>query len=352
MGGCECKDSHRTVDFDDVNMEAAMDLGPTFMVKVVGARNVRGPDWFPGVCKSNCFCVVTSLQRGEVLFKTKISQNEVEPCWKEEFRLNETLHANGGLEFAIWHSMYNVDLDITLPEGTEERLVGMARLVTSRFSLAGFNGELELEHCGKDVTDARVHVMIGLVGQPYPPPPPPEFRITIEKPSAKSWGMDLDTQDDNTLYVESVRPNGLVDLHNNNSKPAERLLAGHFIMQVNGVQGGASVLGQEINKLSVLRSVVRRPLVFCVAVNKKDKKQDIGLSFNKTSCAGCLLITQMLQGPVMDWNRKNPGREVLLGDRIIAVNGAKGKASDMAKKMKSLERFIMTVVRRHPDLEE
>jgi len=242
-------------------------------VKVVGARNVRGPDWFPGVCKSNCFCVVTSLQHGEVLFKTKISKNEVEPCWQEEFRLIEMLHHNGGLEFAVWHSIYSgVDPEVKLPEGTEERLVGKARLVTSRFSLAGFNGDLELEHCGKDISDAVIHIKVGLIGQAYPPPPPPEFHLTIENTSSKNLGIDLDTQDDNTVYVENVRPLGLIDLHNANSKPTERLLPGHFIMQVNGVQGRASMLMEEISGLSVLRMVVRRPLVLCVAVDKKDKK--------------------------------------------------------------------------------
>jgi len=350
MGGCECKDSHMPSDFDGVNVEESMDPGPAFMVKVVGARNVRGPDWFPGVCKSDCFCVVTSMQRGEVLFKTKISKNEVEPSWKEEFRLKETVQANGGLAFAIWHTIYSIDPTVTLPEGTEDRLVGMARLVTSRLSLAGFNGELELEHCGKDIAGATIHVKVGLVGQDYPLPPPPEFHITIENRTAKSLGIELDTQDENAVYVDQVRPFGLVDLHNSNSKPTERLLSEHFIMQVNGVHGKASELVEELNKLSVLHLVVRRPSVFCVAVDKKDKKRDIGFSFNTRSCS--LVINQMWQGPVVEWNRRNPGKDVLLGDRIVAVNGLKGRASDMAKKMKSLDKFIMTVVRKHDDEEE
>jgi len=281
MGGCQCKgqckDPSHPADFDDVSLEDAMDLGSQFMVKVVGARNVRGPDWFPGVCKSNCFCVVTSLQRGEVLWKSKISKNEVEPSWKEEFRVNETLQSNGGLEFAIWHSIYSVDPEVRLPEGTEERLVGKARLVTSRFRLAGFNGDLELENCARDISDAAVNVKIGLVGQAYPPPPPIEFHLNIENPSAKTLGIDLDTQDDNTIYVENVRPLGLVDIHNSNSKPTERLLSGHFIMQVNGVQGRASKLieglGEEMSRLAFLQLVVRRPLLLCVAVDKKEKKK-------------------------------------------------------------------------------
>lgn len=351
MGGCECKESHHPADYDDVATED-MDPGPQFMVKVVGARNVRGPDWFPGVCKSSCFCVVTSLDRGAVLFKTRISKNEVEPCWKEEFQVTEALQSKGGLEFSIWHSIYTVDPEVTLPEGTDERLVGKARLVTSRFSLAGFNGDLDLEHCGKDISDAMVHVKVGFVGQAYPPPAPLEFHLTIENPSAKNLGMDLDTQDEHTLYVENVRPLSLIDSHNSNSKPTERLLSGHFIMQANGVQGRASNLMEEINRLSTLRLVVRRPLVLCAAIDKKDKKKEVGLNFNRRSYAGCLIITELWQGPVMEWNRKNPGREVLLGDRIIAVNGLKGRAAEMAKKIKSLDRFIMTVVRRHPDLEE
>lgn len=286
------------------------------------------------------------------MFKTQISRNEVEPIWKEEFRLKETLPTNGALEFAIWHGIYSVDPEVTLPEGTEDRLVGKVRLVTSRFSLAGFNGELELEHCGKDIKEATVHVKIGFVGQAYPLPPPPEFHITIENPTSKPLGMDLDTQDEHTVYVENVRPLGLVDLYNSNSKPTERLLAGHFITQVNGVQGRASELMEEINKRSVLRLVVRRPFVFCVAVDKKDKKRETGMNFNRRSYAGSLIINQMWQGPVMEWNRRHPEKEVHLGDRIVAVNGVKGRASDMAKAMKSLDRFIMTIVRKHDDLEE
>jgi len=48
-----------------------------------------------------------------------------------------------------------------------------------------------------------------------------------------------------------------------------------------------------------------------------------------TSDGNSALIKQIGAGLIRDWNNMNPGREVRVGDRIVAVNGHRGDARDL-----------------------
>mmetsp|Transcript_66466 Transcript_66466/g.150026 ORF Transcript_66466/g.150026 Transcript_66466/m.150026 type:complete len:113 (-) Transcript_66466:256-594(-) len=103
---------------------------------------------------------------------------------------------------------------------------------------------------------------------------------------------------------------------------------------------------EEFKKASTsVEVVVRRPQELCVAIEKQKASTALGLEFPKKPAGQALLITKVGAGPMQQWNEKNPGQEVRSGDRIVAVGNFRGKATELQKKMKSLTKFQVTIVR-------
>lgn len=314
---------------------------PIFTVLVVGSRGVRRGDWFPNTCKSDCYCTVRVAGCDHILLKTRPVSQQVEPLWRQAVH-DTPLLIGDSLEFSVWDSISGVD---NLPEGTTERLIGRFTLDSSRFFSAGFAGELELEALGKDITAAFLTVKIKRINGGYPDESCADFVVQLQNPHFKALGVELDTQAISLVYVNDVK-DGVVQAYNRTAKPESRLRPGQFIVKVNGVEGLASDMVDEMNRLANLRLLVRQPFTMCVAIDKKSQKGLLaGVDFVKKSAVCCLLINQLGEGPIEEWNTENPDREVRVGDRIIAVNGQKGKAADLLKKLKALNRCLITIVR-------
>lgn len=344
MGDCHCKNEKPQMS-ETVDQVIPFVDDPVFTVLVVGSRGVRRGDWFPNTCKSDCYCTVSAAGYDRILLRTLPVSQQVEPLWRQAVH-DTPLLIGDSLEFSVWDSISGVD---NLPEGTTERLIGRFTLDSSRFFSAGFAGELELEALGKDITGAFLTVKIKRNGQDYPDEPCADFVVQLQNPQFKALGVDLDTQANSLVYVNDVK-DGVVQVYNRTAKPESRLGPGHFIIKVNGVEGLASDMVDEMNRLASLRLLVRKPFTMCVAIDKKSHKGLLaGVDFVKRSAVGCLLINQLSEGPIEEWNIVNPGREVRVGDRIIAVNGQKGKAADLLKKLKALNRCLITIVRPRTD---
>jgi len=310
---------------------------------VVGARGVRVADWFPGTCRSDCYCTVRVAGEERNVLQTQTVSDQIEPLWHAEVTEAFPLRPGDALEFSIWDSIS--DDSLRLPLGSTERLVGMALLDSREFYYNGFNGELELDNLGRGITNAAVTVKVRRSDSQYPDPMLPEFVVHLQKAPVTPLGMDMDTQDGSVVFVNDVKE-GIVQSYNDGANATERLQPGYFIVQANSVAGKAAEMVNVITEKAHLRLTVRRSLRMCVPICKKAKKRSIGLDFLKTSSAvACLVITSVKDGLVQDWNFTNPEKSVLAGDRIIAVNGKEGRASDLIKKLRELNKFVITIVR-------
>lgn len=345
MGACPCS-AEKKAPAEDVTAGDPPEEEPLastlkFTVSIVSARGVRTGEWFPGTGdRGDCFCVVKIAGTDEVLYKTQdLQQTSVEPRWNEEFEIAEHLPGDA-LEFSVWDCFSE---ETKVPEGSTNKLVGRVTLPSSMFEESGFNGELELENTGKNITAAHLTLKIKVEDQEYPDEVDPEFSIGITRDPKAPLGVDLDTQDDNMLYVSGVK-SGPFQLYNSTVKSTDQLKQGQFIVQVNGVAGNTALMAENLKKHWKLDLVVRRSMEMTVPIDKKEKKTSLGLEFPKVN-SNNLMIVDIIHGPVYAWNCANPDLEVRTGDRIVAVNGQGGKASDLQKKLKALDKFQLTVVR-------
>lgn len=151
----------------------------------------------------------------------------------------------------------------------------------------------------------------------------------------------------------------MITEYNEDLKPDRRIALGSFIIKVNGVEGDSNELAEMLKKETSLDLLIRRPMEWRVAICATSEK-DLGMEFNKKKIGNSLLITKVCETPkiagkprqrrkpVQEWNAANPDQKINAGDRVVAVNGYKGKAVYLLKRMRTEAksgRFHLTLVR-------
>lgn len=72
----------------------------------------------------------------------------------------------------------------------------------------------------------------------------------------------------------------------------------------------------------------------------------LGLEAEVEHRTGSLLILEVKEGPVSEWNQAHPEAKVQPGDIIVDVNGVTGKATELVQVMKGVELLQMVIRRR------
>jgi len=109
-----------------------------------------------------------------------------------------------------------------------------------------------------------------------------------------------------------------------------------FVVDISGID--------EDNKLTV---TLRRPIGFMVSVDKS-AFGSLGLDLDFHDNGASLVIMEVEPGPIEEWNKKNPDREVKVDDRIIAINGARGTAEELLEICKQNSKLDMVIIRPSP----
>jgi len=99
---------------------------------------------------------------------------------------------------------------------------------------------------------------------------------------------------------------------------------------------------REIQLNQNLSLTVRRAVQFSAILDKKGRP--LGLSFVHAGPTASLIVETVLDGPVAEWNQAHPREELRPGDRVIAVNGMRGGASDLLQKLAETRQSSAPVV--------
>lgn len=315
---------------------------PKILVQIVGARGIRRGGWFPGHGRSDCHCLIRIQGEEEYFYKTRTKQyDRIEPLWHEEIPILLE-HFGENVEISVWDTF---SWDEKMPAGSSSRLIGSCILTSGMYQPDGFNGELQLRGgLWGDASAAYLALKVREEGGRYPPGLDSTFHISFRRSPELPLGLDLDTQHECCVYVVDVKF-GPFQFYNLNHRETERLMPGYFITEVNGRTLDSEELVEALNKETHLDLRIRRSVEMTVAVDKKDRRASLGLVFAAKGALNNLLIKEVMEGPVWDWNNSHPGLAVQAGDRVVAINSHRGKVSDLRRRMKDLERFLMTVVR-------
>lgn len=160
---------------------------------------------------------------------------------------------------------------------------------------------------------------------------PKPYAITLDRSSGTRLGMSSLEHLGHTLLVTAVT-GGLVEQWNESTMDRRvRVRAGDCIVAVNGIRSSTNLLLEECKKHKVLHMEMLRPPceeiapgVHRVALSKTGCMK-LGIDISQHD-GRTLLVTEIREGIVREWNRINPCHQVRPGDRIIKVNSCQNNA--------------------------
>lgn len=89
--------------------------------------------------------------------------------------------------------------------------------------------------------------------------------------------------------------------------------------------------------------VQAEPIEFQVVIMRGTAQ--LGLEAELEHKSGSLMILEVREGPILDWNKAHPEAKIQHGDVVAAVNGVSGKATEIVQVMKGAEVLHMTIKR-------
>lgn len=178
------------------------------------------------------------------------------------------------------------------------------------------------------------------------PGPGEEFEIDVTKDPNDSVGMDLDLIDGITPLVVATKAGTIQNW--NEAHPKLAVKAGDKIHEVNGVRGDTKQIISTLKKDLNWRIVLQRPRELVLNI-KKTSAPSLGLILSFAKNGSMLLVSEVNEGPVLDWNLDNPEFQVQAQDRIIELNGSRGNASELVQCSEGSDNICMKVLH-YPNL--
>lgn len=295
---------------------------PRVSVLVVGLVDWPEDLWYPAVDRSVFCTACESGSTGEVILNTQRAKNLAEPLWNEEFSVSTW---PGLIEFRLWE------------EGVEGRANILAKAFLDLATVGEpyiYSTELPMEASGPSI-GCRLAVKVRPEDGDFPENDPIScFGATIQNPRKKALGLEVDPHDGISLYVTGVKAGSVLHTYNKGVSSDVSVTEGCYIVGVNGVSGKSVDLDKALKKST---KVAKAELVVCPAFGfhlaiQTDAKGSLGMVCPKRPLGRSLLITSIATGgPLDSWNEECPEQAVVIGDRIVAVNGKGGKAAELLK---------------------
>lgn len=154
-----------------------------------------------------------------------------------------------------------------------------------------------------------------------------DMSVVITRNSGEAVGLDIDHIDGIAAVVVAVKPGGAIQSWNDQNRDKE-IRAGDRIVEVNGSSGDVQQIIQKLKTELTWRMTVQRPIELLVTIHKANAPT-LGLDLKYAPNSKSLLITDVANGPMQEWNLENPDKAVRSNDRIVEINGARGKPQDL-----------------------
>lgn len=171
---------------------------------------------------------------------------------------------------------------------------------------------------------------------------PPTLMMKINRNPDMNIGLNLDALDGSTAYVDNIIP-GAVQGWNTGRPEKECLKISDRIVAVNGVQGDTDKLLSELKATTTWNIAVLRPFEMRVVVDCK-RFPSLGLDLKYSPNGNTLLISDLGDGAIKEWNTGPQDLKVARFDRIVAINGVRGSAKSLLEAAASVEVLDLVIL--------
>lgn len=173
------------------------------------------------------------------------------------------------------------------------------------------------------------------------PQPGETFSVTIPRSRNTNIGLDTDLIDDQSVMVVAIK-SGVFQSWND-ANPNRAIKLHDRIVEVNGVRDNTTVMINTLKQEAHWKLQVQRPKEFSIEL-MRTKTPSLGLDLRYAPNGTSLLIRDIGEGPVLDWNTANPDRKVCKHDRIIELNGTRGTPQQILEASVGISQMDITIL--------
>lgn len=169
-----------------------------------------------------------------------------------------------------------------------------------------------------------------------------EFRVHVERSLEANIGLNLDALDEESAFVDGILP-GAIQAWNDEHPDEPQLRRYDRILGVNVFRGHTDCLLREMRQSASWDLAVQRPAEVRISVDCA-RNPKLGLDLKYSPNGGSLLISNIGEGAIEDWNAASDSYQIGRHDRIVEVNGVRGTARqllDTATNVATLDLVVM-----------
>jgi len=178
---------------------------------------------------------------------------------------------------------------------------------------------------------------------PAPTPAPEavtEFTINLNKSGGQSLGLNLVHSEDKSFFFIEEVTSGLVSDSNKQSDSTKQVCVGDIIAKVNGATGTAMM--DPLSTGSALELLIKKSTEVTLSI-KKDGP--LGLDLMYQDPKEYLIVKGILDGACKNHNASAAADQQLKApSRILAVNGTRGKGSELFKQIQGASGSVSLTV--------
>jgi len=167
------------------------------------------------------------------------------------------------------------------------------------------------------------------------------FNATINRSEDQPIGLDIDLIDGVSAVVVDIKEGAIQSW--NEKHPQYALQVNDRIVEVNALRSDANAMVANLKRETTWVLVVQRPREFMVSISRADAPS-LGMDLRYAPNGTTLMITQVGDGPMQEWNKANPEKVVCKHDRIIQLNGVRGTPSNLLQASEDSEQLNMLVI--------
>jgi hypothetical protein len=231
----------------------------------------------------------------------------------------------------------------------DKHLVGKVELQAGHFNKEGFNGELPLEGAGDGIR-AYLRFKIKPPNMPYPPAVSPKLDVEIQRKSKEeSWGLALDFQDGNNLYISEITEGPFKKYNDGQEDQDLQVMVTDFIQAVNGKT--TNMVG-ELKDSEKATVTIMRAVDVTMIVEKGEGSLMSDFERKDVSSGGLVIKTIGETGMFKAYNDQtaDPVLRFHVKDRIVRINGKAGNSMELYRMIEHAQgKFQVSVVRCAPD---
>lgn len=159
------------------------------------------------------------------------------------------------------------------------------------------------------------------------------FVVDFENGDPTTLGIEFSIIEGNDLVVLGVVPEKLADIYNRSASDDLQIMPGDRVSAVNGSSASAAALLTRLSETDSATVTFQHAILSRIEVEKRGKKLGLIVNHDKKPWIRFLQVEQVNDGVIMEYNKSSGSRGLQTGDRIVEVNGRRGRPDVLLREL-------------------